>query len=32
MLLFTFWKNESKKPQHENVSQIWKDLNATFVA
>ncbi|XP_023159618.1 uncharacterized protein LOC111591924 [Drosophila hydei] len=31
MLSFVFWRNESKRNPRENVSQIWKDLNATFV-
>ncbi|XP_030561061.1 uncharacterized protein LOC115762834 [Drosophila novamexicana] len=31
MFSFTFWRNEAKRNQRENVSQIWKDLNATFV-
>ncbi|XP_032597082.1 uncharacterized protein LOC6558529 isoform X2 [Drosophila grimshawi] len=31
MFSFAFWRNEAKRNQHENVSQFWKDLNATFV-
>ncbi|XP_034105567.1 uncharacterized protein LOC117568812 isoform X2 [Drosophila albomicans] len=31
MFSFAFWKNEAKKDQHENVSQIWKELNVTFI-
>ncbi|KAH8411283.1 hypothetical protein KR215_001360, partial [Drosophila sulfurigaster] len=31
MFSFTFWKNEAKKGQYENIPQIWKKLNATFI-
>ncbi|XP_068149667.1 uncharacterized protein [Drosophila tropicalis] len=29
--MYNLWKSQVKKHQCENVSQIWKDLNATFV-
>ncbi|XP_062140339.1 uncharacterized protein LOC133848699 [Drosophila sulfurigaster albostrigata] len=31
MFAFAFWKNEAKKDQHENIPQIWKELNGTFI-
>ncbi|XP_017070794.1 uncharacterized protein LOC108107700 isoform X2 [Drosophila eugracilis] len=31
MQQFAFWRSEAKKKQLEQISPIWKDLNATFV-
>ncbi|XP_026833119.1 uncharacterized protein LOC6544002 isoform X2 [Drosophila erecta] len=31
MSQFVFWRSDPKKNQLEQISPIWKDLNATFV-
>ncbi|KAH8286377.1 hypothetical protein KR054_007992, partial [Drosophila jambulina] len=31
IMMFAFWRNMVKEHQLEQISPIWKDLNATFV-